>query len=78
MIISYKLLVSICKDIKKIPLEQILNAFNCVGIEFESCRKHPKNSGLKIVKIKYYHVVLKIQIHHMKLKINCWNIWQQH
>lgn len=52
MIISYKLLVSICKDIKKIPLEQILNAFNCVGIEVESCRKHPKNSGLKIVKIK--------------------------
>lgn len=52
MIISYKLLVSICKDIKKIPLEEIFNAFNLAGIEVETCQKHPQNIGLKIAKIK--------------------------
>ena len=51
MILSYKLLISVCKQIAKKSLDEIVCVFNSVGIEVESIVNYCQPKGLKIVKI---------------------------
>ncbi len=51
MIISYKMMTSICNNILNKSMNQLLEAFDSVGIEVESIYQKKPIDGLKLVKI---------------------------